>query len=226
MTNRFDEFSKSLATNSVSRRESLQFLGATIAGAFLGLKSAFAGGRDPCRDFCNLCPKWQRNQCLAACQACLQASGRICGTCSGFDCCHGSESCCGTTCHVLASEFEHCGACSNKCDAPRAFEEGACIDGRCTYWCVAGAVICNGRCSVLNSDPLNCGTCGNVCPGASPACSQGVCIDCGPGRTWCQLQCVNLLTDNFNCGKCNNQCPGGTACESGVCVGTGGGDGF
>ena len=55
MTNHWDEFSKSLAEKSVPRRQSLRLLGAALAGAILsplGMGTAWAGGRDPCKDFC------------------------------------------------------------------------------------------------------------------------------------------------------------------------------
>jgi Stigma-specific protein, Stig1 len=189
MTDRFDEFSKSLATESVSRRQSLRLLGAALAGSVLapfGLRNASAGGPDPCRNFCNQCPKWQRNQCLAACRACVQASGRICGTCSGFDCCHDSEACCGKTCcgesqtccgdycADLASDVDNCGACGNDCPPYPGIEGFAvCNAGACEYhFCLPG--------TDYNWDSSNCGRCGNVCPWGS-GCAFGVCGSPGGG---------------------------------------------
>ena len=189
MTNRFDDFSKSVATSSVPRRESLRLLGAAVAGTLLGplgIRTAFGAGRDPCRDFCNQCPKAQRNQCLAACQACVQSSGRICGVCSGLDCCHNSETCCGKTCcggsqtccgdfcADLANDVNHCGACGNRCPPyPGIDGYATCISGACGYY------VCSPF-TDYNWDNSNCGRCGNVCPYGS-ACSFGVCGSSGGG---------------------------------------------
>jgi hypothetical protein len=68
MTHHWDEFSKSLAEQSVPRRQSLRLLGAALAGALLsplGLGSAFAATRDRCKAFCKCRNKQQR-----ACSAC------------------------------------------------------------------------------------------------------------------------------------------------------------
>ena len=48
------------------------------------------------------------------------------------------------------------------------YEYGACINGRCVYWCVEGSVRCDGICTALGSDPSNCGACGHVCPASAP----------------------------------------------------------
>jgi len=250
MSHQWDDFSKSLAEDSVPRRQSLRLLGTAIAGAvFSPLGTAWGAGPDPCKAFCNWCStKTQKNQCLAACRACNGDTGRLGGSCGSYACCSTAscsgvcsdlrsdpncgacgidcrdieETCCGTFCADLQNDFDNCGSCGFRCPTPGPYEFGECIGGACLYACVEGAVKCNGVCSSLDSDPDNCGACGNVCPGSAPVCNQGVCFDpaCAPGLTWCQLTCVDLLSDNYNCGACNNQCPGGTACESGFCVGT------
>ncbi len=219
MTNRWDEFSKSLADKSVPRRQSLRLLGAALAGALLsplGVGTAWAGGPDPCKSFCNQCPKSRRSNCLFACRACNNDPSRLCGHCWGFACCDSGETCCGNTCHDLADDIDHCGACYNDCGEPSPYENGACVDGQCFYWCVQGAVVCDGRCSRLDSDPENCGACGNVCPDATPLCSGGTCSACYPGSTNCGGYCAFLAFDPFNCGACGFVCPG-TGCADGQC---------
>ena len=220
MTHQFDEFSKSLAQNSIPRRDSFRLLGASVAGALLGslgMKSAWAGGPDPCKTFCNQCPKSQRTRCLTACKACNNNPSRLCTDCWSYSCCDSGETCCGTTCQNLANEFDHCGACYHYCDDPAPYENGACISGRCEYWCVQGAVVCNGECSLLDRDPRNCGACGNVCPNSTPACINGSCSECPGSSTDCSGVCTYLSSDPFNCGACGNVCPGGSGCFDGMC---------
>ena len=90
---------------------------------------------------------------------------------------------CGTSiiCADLANDVYNCGACGHVCPPPSPYEYGACVNGRCVYECVDGAVRCNGTCTFLGSDPNNCGACGNVCPGFAPYCNQGAC-SVAPGR--------------------------------------------
>jgi hypothetical protein len=220
MTRPFDDFSKSLAEEPVSRRETFRLFGAALAGALLGplgLQTARAGPPDACTAFCNKCPKSRRSHCLVSCRACNNDPRRLCGHCWGFTCCDSGEACCGNTCHDLASDFDHCGACYDYCDDPGPYENGACIDGQCEYWCVEGAVVCNGECSVLDWDRNNCGACGNVCPDATPMCDRGTCIECPGSSTNCGGYCTYLATDPFNCGACGFVCPGGSGCADGEC---------
>ena len=219
MTQHFDEFSKSLATETISRRKTFGLLGAAVSGALLdpmGMKSAFGGPVDACKAYCNRCPKSQRTRCLTACKACNNDPTRLCTDCWSYSCCDSGESCCGTVCRGLTSDFDNCGSCYNVCEEPGPFEYGACIDGKCKYWCVEGAVLCGGECSLLDSDPKNCGACGNVCPASTPVCSGGTCIECPPGYTNCGGYCANLLWDSYNCGACGFVCPG-TPCAEGEC---------
>jgi hypothetical protein len=230
MTQQWDEFSKSLA-EPVPRRESLRRLGAILAGAVLSslaAGTAWAGGKrrpagkgppagpDPCKSFCRCRNKRQQNACLAACSACNGDTGRLCGTCGSYYCAD------------LANDIYNCGACGYMCPQPGPYENGACVNGKCVYTCIEGAVRCDGTCTSLYWDPSNCGTCGNVCPDTAPYCNQGVCFDpgCAPGLTWCPGSgCVDLLWDQNNCGACNHQCTQAESCIFGSCVGSGGGDG-
>ena len=167
MTHHWDEFSKSLAETSVPRRESLRLLGAALAGALLsplGAATAWAGRRDPCKQFCRCRNTSQQSACLAACNACGGDTNRLCGTCGSYVC----------------------------CAQPGPYENGACIDGHCEYWCVEGATDCGGTCTDLLYDPNNCGACGHVCYGVED-CVDGECQtcipDCGPGSTHGELWC-------------------------------------
>jgi hypothetical protein len=193
MTRHFDQFSISLA-ESCSRRESLRAAGALLAGVVLSrlpLSSAWASATDPCKTFCKCRNKTQQNQCLSACRACSGAANRLCGSCGSYVCCR----------------------------RPDSNEYGACVNGRCEYWCADGAAYCNGMCTYLGNDPSNCGACGNVCPAEAPFCSFGQCWNDNCGG-------ANLNWDSNNCGFCGNVCQWGTACVWGWCEGGGGGDGF
>jgi len=246
MSHQWDEFSKSLS-EAVPRRQSLRLLGAAIAGAvFSPLGTAWAAGPDPCKAFCNRCSKAQRNQCLAACQACNGNTARLGGYCGSFVCCQTAacsgvcsdlrsdpncgacgincgdigETCCGSYCADLANDVENCGRCGVRCDLTGPYEYGACVEGACVYECVDGALDCgDGMCTYLGSDPNNCGACGNVCPESAPHCDQGVCVanDCVYPLVSCGGVCVNILSDSSNCGACGNVCPSGFFCSSGAC---------
>jgi hypothetical protein len=214
MTDRWDDFSKSLAEGSSTRRDSLRLLGAALAGAVLsplGLGTARGAGKsqaaDPCKTICRCSNKRQQDACLAACRSCTGATSRLCGSCGT-----------GVNCYDLAHDVHNCGACGNAC-LPGPYETAACINGGCAYQCVDGAVRCNGTCTFLDSDPNNCGACGNVCPGFAPYCNQGACSACAPGTVLCGNACVNTYSDPNNCGACGNVCGEATPyCSGGECT--------
>jgi hypothetical protein len=217
MTHHWDEFSKLLAEQSVPRRETLRLVGAALAGAVLtplGLGTASAGASDPCKAFCNQCPKTRRTACLAACRNCSSDPSNLCGNCGS-----------GYACTDFANDVYNCGACGNDC-WPGVNEVGVCFDGECLYACEEGAIRCDGVCTRLDSDPANCGACGNVCPESAPACLSGVCSACPGAMTNCGGYCAWLATDPFNCGACGNVCPSGQCadgeCYSGVPIDDGG----
>ena len=236
MTYQWDEFSKSLAEDSLPRRQSLRWLGAALAGAVLspfGGGTAWGGKQDPCQAFCNRCSTKTRNQCLNACRACNGNTSRLGGSCGNYTCCSTAacngacsdlrsnpncgacgndcrvygETCCGTYCADLKNDFQNCGSCGFRCPDPGPFELGECLGWACLYACVEGAVICNGECSVLDSDPTNCGACGNVCPGPYPYCLAGVCGSCQP-------YCPDLWCGGDGCGGECGFCPDGWICDS------------
>src|SRR5690349_8108305 len=128
MLHNFDEFSKTLADESVPRRESLRRLGLVVAGSLFGLlmpgaakagpfghagHSGFAskssgngrkGQSDPCQAFCKCSNARKQKQCLAACRACNGETNRITGECGAYTC-------------VSLSSDPHCGAINNNCSA-------------------------------------------------------------------------------------------------------------
>jgi len=244
MSQQWDEFSKSLAEESLPRRETLRLLGAALAGVALsplGLGTAWAGRSDPCKSFCRCSNKAQQNQCLAACKTCQGNTSRLGGSCGKYVCCPTAscrgvcsdlrsdpncgacgynctdlgETCCGNYCADLANDFDNCGGCGMRCDEPAPFEQGACVQGACVYECAEGTDDCgDGVCTYLGFDPANCGACGNVCPASAPFCTYGACTE-----TYCEG--VDLMWDSSNCGACGNVCPPQFACAYGVCEGSG-----
>jgi hypothetical protein len=225
-THIWDEFSKSLS-EAVPRRESLKRFGLVVAGTLLGTfgtDGASAALIDPCKRFCTSGTKKQRNACLAACQACRRASGRVCGSNTSLICCPSGATCCGNYCADLANDFDNCGRCGRGCREPGVNEFGSCVNGRCTYSCAAGAVYCNGRCKFLDSDPDNCGKCGKTCGGTKPYCRNGACVSCPAGSTACAGNCVDTSTDPNNCGTCGYACPSSASyCYQGTCTNCAGG---
>jgi hypothetical protein len=226
MTDHWDEFSKAFA-EPLPRRESLRRLGAVLTGAVLsplGLGTASARGPDPCKTFCNQCPKSQRSRCLTACNACNKDPSRLCGSCGSYVCCGSGRTCCNGYCTDVADDVLNCGACGFMCDPPGPYEFGACIDGECTYVCADGTVDCNGTCTFLASDPYNCGACGFVCGPPGPnefgACIDGRCeSSCIDGAVDCGGTCTFLDSDPANCGACGNVCGESTPyCSFGECI--------
>jgi len=223
MSDHFDEFSKSLAQQSVPRRESLRLLGAALAAAVLGplAPRTARAAADPCKSFCNRYSKSVRAACVSACRACSGDTSRICTNRYSFACCAGGTTCCSGYCSSLADDFDNCGACGATCAYPGPYEDGACVDGQCFYRCVEGATDCGGRCTDLGSDPDNCGACGNAC-GAGTTCQNGTCQpdtcvpNCPPywcGGDGCGGECgcpadFFCMGDGLNmCVPCDGACP-------------------
>src|SRR5262245_21668166 len=133
MSYRIDELSKSLAEEPISRRHSFRQFGAALAGALLGplgLQTARAGPPDACTAFCRRhCGPGLRSRCLSFCQACNNDPSHLCTDCWNYACCDSGETCCGNSCHDLASDFDYCGACNVSCGDPGPYENGACVNG-------------------------------------------------------------------------------------------------
>lgn len=224
MTHHWDELTKTLAEESLPRRESLRRIGFALAGVVLGplgLQTALAGKQDPCKAFCRCRNKKQQNQCLTACKACGKDTSRLAGNCGGYVCCGGGQTACGSYCTDLDGDVYNCGGCGHVCDQPGPYEYGACVDGNCAYACVEGAADCgDGTCIPLWWDPDNCGACGNVCAGNTPYCNAGACgqIQCFGGQALCAGVCRQISLDPSNCGACGVVCGPGENCQGGVCV--------
>jgi stigma-specific protein Stig1 len=219
MSHHWDEFSKSLAEQSVPRRQTLRLLGAALVGALvgpLGARTAWAGV-DQCKSFCNRYPRAQRSACIAACRACSGDTSRICSGAGTIACCGAGTTCCSGHCTDLASDVDNCGACGHFCDEPGPYEQAVCFDGACFYPCVEGAIECNGICTFVESDLDNCGACGNVCPDWAQRCSEGVCDPCIFPFMLCGGVCVDPTSDRNNCGGCGIQCGDTEACIFGFC---------
>jgi len=115
--------------------------------------------------------------------------------------CSGSEVICDGACADLASDTEHCGACSTTCQRFEACEQGA-----CTLQCPPSQFACNDVCATPSSNPLHCGSCNTTCS-LSEVCSLGVCeTECASSLTVCGRSCVDLDTDPAHCGACNETC--------------------
>jgi len=137
----------------------------------------------------------------------------------------------------------NCGGCGRTCGAGVACQMGAC-QGTMTNMCPAGADNCplaagGVVCTSFMNDPMNCGGCGRACP-ASTYCQMGTCVPmggtggtggtmtCAAGYGPCPaatggMWCAFLDGDAANCGACGKICAAGSACQAGVCVGTGAG---
>jgi hypothetical protein len=226
MSQQWDEFSKSLAEESLPRRESLRRLGFALAGVVLspfGLETALAGKQDPCKAYCRCRNKKQQNQCLAACRACGGDPARLCGSCGNYACCGNGQSCCddpywGPYCADLAGNVGHCGACGHDCRYDAGpYEAAACAEGECVYRCFDDTLRCDGTCTPVLWDRNNCGRCGTMCGGTTPYCNQGECSPCWPGSGLCGGICVSLDFDNANCGACGVVCPSYETCVGGYC---------
>ncbi len=248
MTHPFDELSKSLADESLPRRESLRRLGLLLTGAVLGPLASGLSAKDgpypyfrfraapraprpvdPCVSFCSRCTTSKRSQCLSACRACNGQTSRLSGRCGSYTC-------------VDTLRDPNCGSIGNNCSASGlACCGGSCIDvtgdinncggcgvvcGGATPFCTAGACTecfsgltkCGTTCVLLSQDANNCGACGNVCGGATPYCNQGTCSMCGSSAVICNGVCTNIFVDKYNCGGCGIECPDFLTCLGGVCV--------
>lgn len=117
------------------------------------------------------------------CVACLDDSacdaGKVCDPtskacvsgCSPTKACPTGQTCCGTTCHDLASDVAACGACDKTCTTiPGA--EASCVGSACKTTCFDGLADCDGDLTNGCEHSTSAGAC--VCtPGAVVDCYEG-----------------------------------------------------
>ena len=130
----------------------------------------------------------QPEDCGAACDPLVEICDE--GECI---CRPGFERCAGM-CVELDSDPEHCGACSDPCEAMQVCDRGECSDQGCAE---EEASACEGACVELDSNPGHCGACGQACLG-DELCVGGQCLgyvfadceldsECGAG-VCCELE--------------------------------------
>jgi len=137
---------------------------------------------------------------------------------------------CGDQCVDTNVSIDHCGRCSNRCNAANA--TSACAAGACVFACNRGFADCDmnpsNGCEANLSSPLTCGSCSNRCvaTNGTPTCTGGVCgLTCNPGFGDCDGNTANGCETNTNnstahCGACGRACGNGNgtpACSSGTC---------
>ncbi len=155
--------------------------------------------------------------CGEALAACCAAPAAPCG--DGLVCFEGRcEACaagttaCGGSCHALASDRDHCGACGRACPAGEV-----CTAGSCRADCAQGSVRCPGdaTCATdLASSPRHCGACGRACAapaGAQARCVAGACATTACAASDCDGDPANgaetdTPRDACNCGACGRAC--------------------
>ena len=132
--------------------------------------------------------------------------------CPNGACACGNLTHCGSLCVDLATDPNHCGACSASCSVGATCSAHACQ-------CPNGTSLCNAvDCVNFNTDGTNCGGCGTVCAGGQ-SCSSGKC--CPNGQVSCSNVCSTVSNDASNCGSCGIICSTGQSCLSGVCCNSG-----
>jgi hypothetical protein len=158
--NRFDDFSRRLATR-LSRRRVL----VGVAASALPVASADAAARPTCRPFASGCTR-DAQCCTGIC-----ARGSRVPRASRNKCaCPAGQSKCPLGCFDLTSDEQACGACGVVCP-----DAQVCMSGVCT--CPeAGETYCPefDACFDLQTDVDHCGACGNAC-GFYGDCDAGVC---------------------------------------------------
>jgi hypothetical protein len=140
------------------------------------------------------------------------------GTCdTGYgDCDMSAANGCET---ALASNHDHCGACTTACSGSQVCSLGACV-----AQCTGGLSDCNGSCVNINNDPQHCGSCNFPCPvptGGVATCTAKVCgVACSAGYHACGNVCADDTSVN-SCGTSCTPCPvpsnGVSTCINGAC---------
>jgi hypothetical protein len=217
---RFDDLTKRLARDGVSRRRLLRGLGGSLAGAVMsgfGLRAASAatGGNSLCAQWCH-----------------AQFRGAAAGQCTS-DAAHGMGPCYGCT----GPQGQPCAAgfacaADGTCQPLLGSGGGTCTaDADC-----GGQSCCGGTCTDTTSDPANCGSCGFNCAAllvgyrGPYGCSGGFCCfelngSCASNADCCDPSavCSGKTRSNpigFCCLPSGSACGTDLDCCSDACVGT------
>ncbi len=147
----------------------------------------------------------------AACSAEPRAESNPASTGGGpASTCPDGQEWCHSTCTVVTTNRDHCGACDAACPA-----EMVCAEGHCASACPEGTANCDSGCVTLATDPLHCGACANACA-AGQTCTAGHC-ECADGQLLCDGQCVDVTMDPRHCGACAVACGNEQSCTNGTC---------
>jgi hypothetical protein len=227
---RFDELTRALATERVSRGRMLKMAAAATLGSFLGVGGILGSAEDAaaaCRPGGTRCTKGkqccsgtcaQNGTCCpicdaSACQQCDETDGTCFDICAdSTEClrCNNSGSCiprCGDPCFPCNSVTKDCERrrCPEPCHACVSSTGGTCED------------YCSSPCEICQEDGITCldipgGTvCGETCCGSCLTCedpSTGKCRDCNACETCDAGSCVPIpdsaakLCGEACCGSC------------------------
>lgn len=142
-----------------------------------------------------------RARCGTSCGPCGPQADSCTGgacTCGSSAACSSAQACCGGSCTPLDS-VNHCGSCSNDCQAQAGPNVAAvCASGQCAFMCKADYQNCstsptsNGCGSFRPADPRNCGACGNDCA-PTPLDAGTSWWGCDAGT--CQIVCQTRTRD-------------------------------
>ncbi|MBK7581929.1 MAG: hypothetical protein IPI67_17195 [Myxococcales bacterium] len=179
--------------------------GKPCAGAPTGAKKLVcAASKCTCDAGLTQCSAGSGSACVNAskdpqfCGGCNKCpDGQICvgSQCKLPACAHGLIQCTGdTTCRNLASDWDHCGACGNKCGFSDNCVSGACVSKN-SYCTTLGKIECTDKCVDTGVDSANCGSCDVKCA-AGQACLGGLCKplilalepwECSSGNVACNI---------------------------------------
>ncbi|MFT3774047.1 MAG: MopE-related protein [Minicystis sp.] len=131
------------------------------------------GGATHCSPSLHQCVNCLGDADCPAGQLCLASSNICIPGCSPTHDCPSGQTCCGSSCYDLTSDFNHCGACDKGCENP-SNGTGQCLNGMCAIkQCLPAFADCNGMMddgcewNKLQDGPCTC------TPGATQACYQG-----------------------------------------------------
>jgi hypothetical protein len=228
-TERFDEFSKALAT-STSRRNFFKVLAAALALSVVRAPSAAATHNDGCRHF--------GDNCRSNAECCTGFCIRRHCTCPGSEpleaFCPATEQC------IVCSGDEKPNLDDCVCECPPTTPK-SCPDNQCCAenttccgenCCASGTTCCNADLGLCCPTGTCCGSGGDaVCCPSNQVCCGGRCVvNTCPGDqvfnfTTCRCECPAATPrscPNNQCCPSDTTCCGNTCCASGTtCCGSG-----